>query len=148
MQAFSTLNKLVMTINSILIVCYLLIFQQIPLIGTLFQSLTENLLSESQLVTLEKILIYGIGILTVVSLLILALTLKGPILRISMLLFAGYVAHIFIGKISVAFFSKFFKPWGLPDPWGPVLLFIVAVLFTISMLLREAQYGKRNAPGH
>jgi len=148
MQFMSNINKVVMAINSILIVYYLLIFQQIPWIGPLFQSLTERLFSEDQMVTLEKALIYGIGILTVLSILLFALTLKGPLLRLSMFLFAGYVAHIFIGKISVAFFSKFFKPWGLPDPWGPILLFTVAVLFTISMLLREAQFGKRNAPGH
>jgi len=148
MQAFTNINKLVMAINGILVTYYLLIFQQIPYLGPWFQSLTERLFSEENIVTLEKVLIYGIGILTVLSILLFAITLKGPLLRLTMLLFAGYVAHIFIGKISVAFFSKFFKPWGLPDPWGPILLFTVAVLFTISMLLREAQFGKRNAPGH
>ncbi len=140
-------NKGIMLVNSVFVVVYLLFFQHIPWIGPFLKSLAKNL-SSDQMILFEKVLIYGIGILTVLSLLIFALTLKGPLLRISMLLFAAYVAHIFIGKISVAFYSKFFKPWGVPDPWATILLFTTAVLFTISMLLREAQFGKRNAAEH
>lgn len=143
----SQLNKLIMIINAVFVSVYLLFFQHIPWIGPFLKSLVENLSSE-RMVLFEKVMIYGIGILTVLSLLIFALTLKGPLLRISMLLFAGYVAHIFIGKVSVAFYSKFFKPWGIPDPWATILLFTTAVLFTISMLLREAQFGKRNTAEH
>ncbi len=143
----ANINRLIMTINSVFVVVYLLFFQHIPWIGPFLKGLAENLASE-QMVLFEKVLIYGIGILTVLSLLIFAMTLQGPILRISMLLFACYVAHIFIGKVSVAFYSKFFKPWGIPDPWATILLFTTAVLFTISMLLREAQYGKRNTAEH
>ena len=143
----SMINKAVMYINSVFVAVYLLFFQHIPWIGPVLKNLASNLPSE-QMVLFEKVLIYGIGILTVLSLLIFALTLKGPLLRISMLMFACYVAHIFIGKVSVAFYSKFFKPWGIPDPWATILLFATAVLFTISMLLREAQFGKRNTAEH
>ena len=148
MQFLTNVNKGIIAINSILVVYYLLIFQQVPRIGPLFQTLTEKLFSEDQITSVEKALIYGIGILTVLSLLLFALILKGPLLRITMLLFAIYVAHIFIGKVSIAFYSKFFKPWGIPDPWATILLFATAILFTVSMLLREAQFGKRNTAEH
>lgn len=137
MQALSKLNKGIMVINGLFIAVYLLFFQQIPLIGRMFKAITEGLADE-QAVSFEKILLYTIGVLTVLSLLLLVLTVEGPLLKLTLLLFAAYVAHIFIGKVSVAFFSKFFKPWGIPDPWATILLFTTAVVFTITMLQREA----------
>ena len=137
MSTLANLNKVLSAINLVLIVVYLLVFQQVPLIGRFISRSAEALLGE-RLNVLEAVLLYSIGFLTVLSLVLIAFIIKGPVLRLTLLLFSVYIAHIFIGKISVAFYNKFFSPWGIPDPWATILLFATAVLFTLSMLLREA----------
>lgn len=53
------------------------------------------------------------------------------------ILFAIYVINVIVGKISLLV-SRRFKPLGIPDKWAALLLFVIAFLFALTMLQREA----------
>ena len=56
---------------------------------------------------------------------------------VTIILFAIYVVSIIVGKISLMV-SRRFQPWGIPNKWAALLLFVIAVLFALTMLQREA----------